>query len=199
MATPLNLYVSSNGVDHGPLTLEEATEKVGKGEFKPDDLSWHQGVSGWVPLKQIPEWSQMNKAMLPPLTSPTNQLGKKAEPIDSPSSRSQFKAQAKKTKLNQGVASSVHANNDKPEQKGGISLIGKLMVTIAILVFLSTLGVVAFLIYKNLDKFIPPAVDNPVEKQILEPNESEKQEETPTVEKSNLIDLPDPFAPPMDN
>ncbi|MDA8823208.1 DUF4339 domain-containing protein [Opitutales bacterium] len=199
MSTPLNLYVSSNGVDHGPLTLEEATEKVGKGEFKPDDLSWHQGVSGWVPLKQIPEWSQMNKAMLPPLTSPTNQLGKKAEPIDSPSSKSQFKAQGKKTKLNQGVASSVHANNDKPEQKGGISLIGKLMVTIAILVFLSTLGVVAFLIYKNLDKFIPPAVDNPVEKQILEPNESEKQEETPTVEKSNLIDPPDPFAPPVDN
>ena len=88
MATPLNLYVSSNGVDHGPLTLEEATEKVGTGEFKPDDLSWHQGVSGWVPLKQIPEWSQMNKATLPPLTSPTNQLGKKAEPIDSPSQKS---------------------------------------------------------------------------------------------------------------
>ncbi|MBT7651003.1 MAG: DUF4339 domain-containing protein [Opitutae bacterium] len=199
MPTPLNLYVSSNGVDHGPLTLEQATEKVGTGEFKPDDLSWHQGVSGWIPLKQIPEWSQMNKATLPPLTSPTSQLGKKAEPIDSPSSKSQFKAQKKQPKLKQGVTSSSHAKNEKPEQKEGISLIGKLMVTFAILVFLSTLGVVAFLIYKNLDKFIPPAVDNPVEKQILEPNESEKQEETPTVEKSNLIDPPDPFAPPVDN
>jgi hypothetical protein len=50
-----------------------------------------------------------------------------------------------------------------------------------------------------LDKFIPPAVDNPVEKQIVEPDESEKQEETPTDEKSNLIDAPDPFAPPVNN
>ena len=34
------------------LSLEEAAKRVGSGEFKPDDLSWHQGVSGWVPLKQ---------------------------------------------------------------------------------------------------------------------------------------------------
>jgi hypothetical protein len=49
-----------------------------------------------------------------------------------------------------------------------------------------------------LDKFIPPAVKNPVEKQIVEPNESEKEEETATDsdEKSNLIDAPDPFAAP---
>jgi hypothetical protein len=192
MPTPLNLYVSSNGVDHGPLTLKEATDKVGKGEFKPDDLSWHQGVSGWVPLKQLPEWSQINKATLPPLT----EQAKKADPIDSPTSKSKFKAQTKKTILNQGVSSSSNAKNEKPEQKEGISLIGKLMVTIAILVFLSTLGVVGFLIYKNLDKFIPPAVKNPVEKQIVEPNESEKEEETATDEKSNLIDAPDPFAAP---
>jgi hypothetical protein len=58
--------------------------------------------------------------------------------------------------------------------------------------------VVGFLIYKNLDKFIPPAVENPVEKQIVEPDESEKEEETATDsdEKSNLIDAPDPFAAP---
>jgi len=195
MSAPLNLYVSSNGVDHGPLTLEQATEKIGKGEFKPDDLSWHQGVSGWVPLKQLPEWSQMNKATLPPLTA----QAKETMPIDSSSSKSQFKAQTKKTKLNQGVTSSVHTNNDLPEQKGGISLIGKLMVTIAVIVFLSTLGVVGFLIYKNLDKFIPTAVENPVEKQIVEPDESEKEEETPTDEKSHSIDAPDPFAAPVEN
>ena len=39
MSSPLNLYVSSNGTDHGPLTLEEATKRVASGEFKPDDLS----------------------------------------------------------------------------------------------------------------------------------------------------------------
>ena len=69
MNPPLNLYVSSKGVDHGPLTLEEAIQKVGSGQFQPDDLSWHQGVSGWVKLKELPEWHQINKARLPSLTS----------------------------------------------------------------------------------------------------------------------------------
>ena len=64
MSSPLNLYVSSNGTDHGPLTLEP--QRVASGEFKPDDLSWHQGVSGWVPLKNLPEWNQLNKKSAPP-------------------------------------------------------------------------------------------------------------------------------------
>ena len=53
------LYVSSNEVDHGPLSLKEASKRVQSGEFKPEDLAWHQGVSGWVPLKDLPEWNAM--------------------------------------------------------------------------------------------------------------------------------------------
>ena len=77
MTSSLNLYVTSNGVDHGPLSIEEATKRVGSGEFKPDDLSWHEGVSGWVPLKQLPEWSQINQPTLPPLAS--NNIPEKAK------------------------------------------------------------------------------------------------------------------------
>ena len=73
MSSSLNLYVSSNGIDHGPLSLEEASEKVSTGEFKPDDLAWHQGASGWMPLKQLPEWTQINKVPLPALASSIDQ------------------------------------------------------------------------------------------------------------------------------
>ena len=59
------LYVSSNEVDHGPLSLKEASKRVQSGEFKPEDLAWHQGVSGWVPLKDLPEWNAMQAP--PPL------------------------------------------------------------------------------------------------------------------------------------
>ena len=39
MSSPLNLCVSSNGTDNGPLTLEEATKRVASENLKPDDLS----------------------------------------------------------------------------------------------------------------------------------------------------------------
>ena len=66
MSSPdLALYVTSNDVDHGPLSLKEATKRVQSGEFKPTDLAWHQGVSGWIPMKDLPEWDAMQAP--PPL------------------------------------------------------------------------------------------------------------------------------------
>ena len=38
-APELALYVSSNGMDHGPLSLKETTERVRSGEFEPTDGS----------------------------------------------------------------------------------------------------------------------------------------------------------------
>ena len=198
MSPPLNLYVSSNGVDHGPLTLEEATERVSKGEFKPDDLSWHQGVSGWVPMKQLPEWPQINKTPLPSLTGQPNKLEKKTPPLEPSSTKAQFNKLKKQPQFNQGTSRQAQSVNQQVEAKEGMSLIGKLMVIVAILVFLSTLGVVGFLIYKNLDKFIPPEVEPAVEQETVKPAESKKEEEeeTENEEGGSLIDAPDPFAPP---
>ena len=97
------------------------------------------------------------------------------------------------------MTSTSHAKNEKPEQKEGISLIGKLMVTVAILVFLSTLGVVGFLIYKNLDKFIPPALKIRLKSESSNQMNPKKRKRLLQDEKSNLIDAPDPFAAPVDN
>ena len=73
-----------------------------------------------------------------------------------------------------------------------MGIVGKLMVLVAILVFLSTLGVVGFLVYKNLDRFIPPTDVEKIQQDSVKPSESEQEE------KSNLISEPDPFAAPQD-
>lgn len=71
-----------------------------------------------------------------------------------------------------------------------MGIFGKLMVAVAILVFLSTLGIVGFLIYQNLDKFIPPTIES-----TSEPVKEEEEKEE--VEEPKVIDEPDPFASPV--
>lgn len=193
MTSSLNLYVTSNGVDHGPLSIEEATERVGSGEFRPDDLSWHQGVSGWIPLKQLPEWNQINKPTLPPLTSKI--IPDKASLEKKPKLQAaQDRSVSNKPKIKSGKASTSQSSTftEQPVAKTGMGLIGKLMVTIAILVFISTLGVVGFLIYKNIDKFIPPSLESAPqdapESEMVEPEQKEEETET--------LNQPDPFGPP---
>ena len=195
MTSSLNLYVTSNGVDHGPLSIEEATKRVGSGEFKPDDLSWHNGVSGWVPLKQLPEWSQINQPTLPPLTS--KNIPEKA-PLEKKSNlqTAQGSSVSSKAKLKERKKSAPQSTSfaEQPVAKTGMGLIGKLMVTLAILVFLLTLGIVGFLIYKNIDKFIPPSIEvtPQAEPEGKEPQQEQKNEQ----EEEEMLDQPDPFAPP---
>ena len=100
MNQPLNLYVTSNGIDHGPMSLEEASKRVVSGEFKPDDISWHQGVSGWVPLKQLPEWSQINKTPLPSLTSDKEGFVDKVEEKKPAKQKTEVKKSRVKPRIN---------------------------------------------------------------------------------------------------
>ena len=198
MPSPLNLYVSSNGTDHGPLTLEEATKRVASGEFKPDDLSWHQGVSGWVPLKNLPEWNQLNKKSAPPpllekkvsSTIPTSKISNSGKQTGSPSNKTNIK--------NRQISNNSTSFEDTSETKSSIGILGKIMIAFAILTFLSTLGVVGFLIYKNLDKFIPDQdiQTNEVPSEAQEPlSENNQTDDVENVEEPSLLE-PDPFAPP---
>jgi len=190
VTSSLNLYVSSNGTDHGPLSLEEATKRVASGEFKADDLSWHQGVSGWMPLKSLPEWPELNKKSAPPpLVGSKNLESTNSKPMHSKSA----------PKVNTGGISNnkqdlqrANSFNDADSAKPSMGIVGKLLITFAVIIFLSTLGLVGYLIYQNLDKFIPPS-NEPVEKTIEpEVNNSDPNE----TKEEDLINLPDPFAPP---
>ena len=194
MTSSLTLYVTANGVDHGPLSLEETAKRVGVGEFKPDDLSWHQGVSGWVPLKQLPEWSQINKTPLPPLAPEKDNIEhnsalKNITKSASPANSKKINPRGSPAK---SVISSSQSFEENKDEKAGMGIVGKLMVLVATLVFLSTLGVVGFLVYKNLDRFIPPTDAEEIEQKNGKTSESEQEE------KSNLISEPDPFAAPQD-
>ncbi len=186
MNSPLNLYVSSKGVDHGPLTLEEAIQKVGSGQFEPDDLSWHQGVSGWVKLKELPEWSQINKSPLPSLTPEKQQPLEEYKQTKPSAKNAPYKTNKILPKVTSGNAvAPAFEDSSTPAVKMGMGILGKLMVALAILVFLCTFAVVGFLVYKNLDKFMPPQAVTP-------PAATE-----PVIEKPTLTDEPDPFAPPQ--
>ena len=196
MNSPLNLYVSSKGVDHGPLSLEETIQKVGSGQFKPDDLSWHHGVSGWVKLKELPEWSQINKASLPSLTSEkilsvkeqmqTNPLVKSASPKTG-------KIKSKVTTTQAADSATTFEELSAPVPQSGMGVLGKLMVALAILVFLCTFAVVGFLVYKNLDRFIPSEVETPTPYEMEAPTPVTE----PVPEEPTESDKPDPFAPPQ--
>ena len=197
MTSSLNLYVTSNGTDHGPMSLEEATKRVGTGEFKPNDISWHQGVSGWVPLKQLPEWSQINKAPLPSLTPETEGFVDEVDAQKPTKQRSQVKPSKIKSRINPNKNVSSPATFDESQGgKTGMGIFGKLMVAVAILVFLSTLGIVGFLIYQNLDKFIPPTIESTSEP-VKEEDKEEEEKEEEEVEEPKVIDEPDPFASPV--
>ena len=156
-APEFGLYVSSNDVDHGPLSLKEATERVRSGEFKPADLAWHQGVSGWMPLKDLPEWSAMQAAPALPLAKkPTTD-----EPLED--SDPPIGSSPKKVKLREG--SQVQSKSPSPmdgfddagmekqkPQSGGLA--GKLLIAFALLIFLAALGITGFYCYNNWDKIL---------------------------------------------
>jgi hypothetical protein len=59
LATPvvaLQIYVSLNGQQSGPFTLEQLKERVKSGEVTPDAWVWLEGMAGWEALSaKFPE------------------------------------------------------------------------------------------------------------------------------------------------
>ena len=156
-APDLGLYVSSNGVDHGPLSLKEATERVRSGEFKPADLAWHQGVSGWMSLKDLPEWNAMQAA-------PALPLAKKPTADETPGdSASPMGSNPRKVKLREGSQvqtkpasqmdgfADAGAEEEQP-QSGGLA--SKLLIAFALLIFLAALGIMGLYCYNNWDEIL---------------------------------------------
>ncbi len=149
-------YVSSNDVDHGPLSLEEVTKRVQSGEFKATDLSWHQGVSGWMPLKDLPEWDAMQAP--PPIEKkePPKLIPDKSEPKTNLSEKKDTPPQAgiSRSPLKQTVKNEREFQDDATPAPQGMGTGGKVLIAFAVLIFLGTLGFVGFLVYKNMDKFV---------------------------------------------
>ena len=160
MSSPdLALYVTSNEVDHGPLSLKEATKRVQSGEFKPTDLAWHQGVSGWIPMKDLPEWDAMQapppleKKAPPPLIAEDKDAQEEEQETQS---TSPLRAKPLGNKpIRRAPASQGFEDNQPYEnpQAQGMGFAGKALITFAILIFLSVLGGMVYFVIKNPEKF----------------------------------------------
>ena len=155
MSSPdLALYVTSNEVDHGPLSLKEATKRVQRGEFKATDLAWHQGVSGWIPMKDLPEWDAMQAP--PPLEkkAPPPALLTKEPPPPGLSPDQALQGTKSQVKISSAQPSNQNFDDSKMvEEPQGMGFAGKALITFAILIFLSVLGGMVYFVIKNPEKF----------------------------------------------
>ena len=172
------IYISKGEQDHGPFSFEELVQRMGKGQFAPTDLSWHQGVSNWMALEQLPEWPTIRekleevkkvgkeksggKGSVPPPSA-----GGKTEPPPPSAGPSLFEEVAKTTEKVGTTApppssapdmspttivvetTQASAGENKSESSGALN---KILVGTAILFFLATVGFAGFILYKNWDK-----------------------------------------------
>ncbi len=49
----MEIFITRDGQQHGPYTLEQAQAYVQQGQLLATDLAWREGLSEWVPLSQI--------------------------------------------------------------------------------------------------------------------------------------------------
>jgi len=56
--------------------------------------------------------------------------------------------------LKQAVKNERNFQDDTPSAPQGMGTGGKVLISFAVLIFLGTLGVVGFFVYKNMDKFV---------------------------------------------
>jgi len=65
----MDLYITRNGQQLGPYSLDEANKKLRGGVIESSDLAWHVGLSEWVPLSEVP--GIMATPPPPPLRPPS--------------------------------------------------------------------------------------------------------------------------------
>jgi hypothetical protein len=67
----MNITIHRDGHNYGPYSPEQVKEYLTAGSLLANDLAWHEGVSDWLPLSQVPELVTKPPpppaAVLPPL------------------------------------------------------------------------------------------------------------------------------------
>ena len=49
----MQVYISRDGQQMGPYTLEQVQGYLNQGVLLPDDLAHHEGLKDWIPLSQL--------------------------------------------------------------------------------------------------------------------------------------------------
>ena len=78
----MQLYISREGQQFGPYSIEQARDYMASGNLLAEDLAWHDGAAEWVPLAQVPGVVPAARAgaaprdWIPPLRSATSSAPK---------------------------------------------------------------------------------------------------------------------------
>src|ERR1700761_3084111 len=51
---PMTLYITRNGQQLGPYSLEQTQQFVAAGNLVLTDLAWYERLATWIPLAQVP-------------------------------------------------------------------------------------------------------------------------------------------------
>lgn len=150
----LIIYVSSNEADDVPLSPRDVSERLCNGELTGKELAWHEGLTGWMPLKQIPTWSSIQAA---------SQLAKKS--TVKPKSK---QIESKEDKM---ISKAVVRQHTSPREKSsdqkfsnltsGSGAGSKILIGFAITTFLFTFCAVGLIISQNLDQLTAVDGDKP--------------------------------------
>ncbi len=60
----MEIHIRRNGKSIGPYSLEEARERLARGDLAPNDESWHPGLTGWKPLSSVVDRSDPTSSRL---------------------------------------------------------------------------------------------------------------------------------------
>ncbi|MBU61287.1 MAG: hypothetical protein CMI26_02145 [Opitutae bacterium] len=154
------IYVSKGEQDFGPFTFDELVEQMSKKQFEPSDLAWHQGISNWMALEQLPEWQTIQEKLKPvskPGASPPPLEIKKAPPMAMGPALFQdtgdkSEAAMKKSDATSSAQVDPEAVPATVSDGGGSGILSKLLVSMAVVFFLAAVGFAGFILYKNWDK-----------------------------------------------
>ena len=157
------IYVSKGEQDHGPFAFDELVERMAKNEFAPEDLSWHQGVSQWMPLKKLPEWPTLEekiKKAKPAAPPPPPKSRAPAPPAAAPDvfeDVAESTPKARKAKKGKNAPPMNLGGGDpaaSPAEPASGDVMGKILTGVAVLFFLLVLGIAGFIAYKKWDDIL---------------------------------------------
>ena len=62
----MEIYVSKDGAQEGPFSVEQIVSLIQSGKYLPTDLGWHEGIKDWVQLSSLMPKEIPKKTTPPP-------------------------------------------------------------------------------------------------------------------------------------
>lgn len=79
-------YYSKNRQQNGPVPLEDLVRLVGTGTVAPTDLVWREGMTDWLPVAEVPEFSPPPAAVTETVRPSVSDSSQPLNPYQAPSS-----------------------------------------------------------------------------------------------------------------